>query len=419
MTDETLVKLKSGQKLALSATIVTFLLALGKGIVGLLSGSVALITDAVHSAADIFTIFGAWIGLKIAGRKPTEKFPYGYYKAENLATLFISVIILYLGFELLLSGYYQLFAVPDLSFTYVALAVPLLSSVISFIISIYEKRKGEEINSQALIANGEESFMDTLSSLIVFIAIVATYFNIPYADGAVGIIIALLIFKIGIFNIKDSLLALMDVSPKKDVEKQIGKILKSTKGLEDFSDLKLRKSGPFVMGEVKAKVKKTADVNRAHEVSDNIERKIKDRVKGVDSFTVHVEPYKENKYRICIPIKKENGLDSRVMYHFGRAEKFLFVDVEKGNVKKKYVKENPFKNKKVRAGLKASHFIVDEDTDVLITKEIGEISFHTLRDHMVDIYKGNKAKTAKKIIEHFCEDKLTRLTEPTKSSDKE
>ena len=78
-----------------------------------------------------------------------------------------------------------------------------------------------------------------------------------------------------------------------------------------------------------------------------------------------------------------------------------------------YVKENPYKEKMVRAGFAAVNFIVKEKIDALITREIGGISFHTLRDHLVDIYK-IKGKNVREAVDNFVNNKLEHLTKPTK-----
>jgi len=411
------MELKKGQIAARNATIATGLLAFLKGVVGLLSGSLALLTDALHSTIDILTIFASFFGLKIAGKKPTEKFPYGYYKAESLASLFISLVIFFIAINFLIDGYNHLFILPTISFTSIAATTALTSIIVSLAISQYLKKAGEEINSQALLLNSKERKFDAFSSMIVFIAILSSVYKIPYIDGIVVILLALMIFKISLFSMKDSIYSLMDVSPSKEIEEKIKKIIKNTKGVDDFKNLKLRKTGPFVMGEVDVKIKKFVNVDKAHEISDKIENQIK-KIKEIDSFVIHIEPYEKTKQRIAIPISENKGLNSKVMNHFGRANYFLFVDVdrEKKKINKMYTKRNPFKKKIARAGLAAVHFLVNEKVDILVTKEIGEISFHTARDHLINIYK-TKGKTAKEIINNFMNEKLAKLTEATRVKD--
>jgi cation diffusion facilitator family transporter len=89
--EEKINKLKKGEKTAGIATLTIALLTLVEAVVGFLSGATILIADALHNAVDSITNFASFFGLKISQRKPTEKFPYGYYKAENLAALFVSV----------------------------------------------------------------------------------------------------------------------------------------------------------------------------------------------------------------------------------------------------------------------------------------------------------------------------------------
>ncbi len=410
-----MIDLKKGEKIAAIATLLTFFLALGKGIVGFFSGSVALMTDALHSTVDILTIFSAWAGLKIAGRKSDKIFPYGYYKAENLATLFISIIIIFISIGLLIHSYDQLFKKPEISWGIIALMIPIISSIVSFGISKYEIKIGKEIGSQALISNGKESLMDTFSSLAVFLAILGSLFGLPYLDGMIGIIISLLILKIGLETIKDSLFALMDVSPGKDIENQIIKEIKNIDGVKNYSNLKLRKSGPFIFGEVNIKTERSADITRAHQISDKIEKKLKNKLTSLESIIVHLEPYKKEKIKICLPIKKDNGLNSVTEEKLGKAKKYIFINLKNGKITDQYIKENKFKGEKHLIGLNMSKFLIKENTDILITKEVGEITFHTLRDSFIEIYKAED-KNVKTLIKKLKNKELKPIIKPTKES---
>ncbi len=407
-------KLKEGEKTAGISTITILLLSLIEYLVGFLSGSIVLITDALHNAADSIVSFASWFGLKISQKKPSEKFPYGYYKAESLVTFFISGFILYAAFELILEGYSKLFTISKLTMPFEALIISLISLVTSFFLARYMSRVGYKINSQSLIANSQERMSHVFSSAIIFVTILLTFYKVPYIEGIVTILFSIMIFKIGIFTVRDSIFALMDVAPK-EIEKHIEKILNSISGVEGFEGLKLRKSGPFVFGEVKIKIRKHVDVKRAHEIADNIENKIKEEIGQIDSFTIHIEPYETEEQKIAIPIMQDKGLNSELMEKFGKANYFMFLTLDKkeGNVKSTYVKENPYKSKAVKAGLFTANFIAKEKVDVLITKEIGEISFHTLRDNLIDIYKA-KGRKVKDIINEFMKNKLERLDKPTR-----
>ena len=412
-------KLKEGEKVARNSTIFIFLLALAEVFIGFLSGSVVLVTDGLHNIGDSTAGFASWFGLKISQRKPDEKFPYGYYKVENLATLFVSIFILYASFELLMEGYSKLFTISELVMPFQALGMALVSMVSSYFIAKYMKKTGERINSQSLIANSKERMTHIFSSAIVFVAIILTFYKIPYVEGIVTMIFSALILKIGIFTARDSIFALMDVSPSKEIENKIKEIINSTPGVESFEDLKLRCAGPFILGNVKIKTKKFSSVKRAHEISDDIENKIKSEISQIDSFNIHIEPCEKKKQKITIPIENKNGLKSRISNHFGRARYFVFVNLDGKKIISYYIKSNPYKKKKLRSGLFfVNKVMIKEKVDVLITRSIGTISFHTLRDRFVDIYSTNR-RIVKNCIDDFVNDRLKRLDKPTRKLGKE
>jgi predicted Fe-Mo cluster-binding NifX family protein len=115
-----------------------------------------------------------------------------------------------------------------------------------------------------------------------------------------------------------------------------------------------------------------------------------------------------------IPVKDKKDLESTLDNRFGRAPYFLFVNLEKDEIRGFYFIDNKFKNKKVRAGLAAAKLIVDQKSQVLIANQVGEISFHALHDNLIDIYQTKKAKTAKEAISLFLKGEIDQLVEPTK-----
>ena len=411
--DERTNKLKQGEKTAGVSTIAIILLASVEALVGFLSGNVILIIDALHNAADSVAGFASWFGLRISQRKPTERFPYGYYKAESLATLFVSIFILYVAFELLLEGYSKLYTLPEVTMPLEALSISLVSAISSYLLARYMKKTGEKVDAQSLIANAQERITHVFSSTVIFVAILLTFYKVSYVESIIIMFFSLVIFKIGISTAKDSIFALMDVSPSQEIENKAKEVIASISGVEGFEDLKLRRAGPYVFGEAKVKIRKFVDVGTAHQISQNIEKKIKRELGQIDSFTIHIEPYKTRKQKLVIPIQNRDDLNSKIVDHFGRANHFMFISLEENRVLSHHIKDNPHRTRKVRAGLFAAHEIAKDKVDVLITRQIGEISFHSLRGHLVDIYL-TKRRVAKDAINGFVNKKLERLSEPTR-----
>lgn len=406
-------KLKRGQSLAQKAIFLESGLAAAKAIIGVLSGSLVLISDAIHSASDLVSIITSWLGLKIAQKKASERFPYGFYKAENLGTLVISFLILYASWEMFAQSLAKIDGFSLVNSPLLALGISLLDALVLFFFGGYEIRIGKQINAQSLIAMGKENRTHIFSSMAVFVGILAAYFEVPYIEGIITIIISILILRIGLVTAKDSVLALMDVSPGPEVEKKTVDAIKTVPGIEGFSNLRLRKAGPFIFGEVKLEIRKFVNVQRAHEIADRAENLIKKKVNEIDSFSIHIEPFKSNFCHLVLPVNAKKGLSSSLSNKFGRAPYFLFVNLEGRKIKGYYFLKNPYKDKPVKAGLAVSKLIAKQKSEILITKEIGEISLHVLRDNLIDVYQA-KNGTAKQIIDKFMNGELNQLEKATR-----
>lgn len=220
LEEETKFNLKKGEKAAKYSSVINLLLAIVKGAVGLLSGSIALIANSIHSFSDIVASLAVYIGLKLAQRKPDEKFPYGYYKVETFASLIISAIIVVTGIEIALESYNAFLNPEIIEIPLIALFVAALSALVSFLLARYKEGVGKEISSQALINDGKHSFIDIFSSSIVFIGILSSYLGYLGIQGISGILVAVLIIYLGLKLAKDDVLVLLDASidPKKLVK---------------------------------------------------------------------------------------------------------------------------------------------------------------------------------------------------------
>jgi len=412
-----MVDLKEGRRVAGVVTVTTLLVALLKAGVGVLSGSIALVADSVHTAADALAIFASWFGLKIATRKATHKFPYGFYKAETLATLLVSAIIIYAAVELFLEGLSKISVPPDISVPGIAMGVSLASALFAFFVARWERRIGMQINAQSLLANADESRADIFTSLLVLVAIGASYFLVPYVEGVLTLGLALLVFYAGVKNGRVALYGLMDASLDAKMEKRMSELIRTTEGVRGVDGLKVRRAGPFWFGEVSIEVGRTVDVTRGHQISHQVVDRLKESFPHVDSFTVHIEPFQSQRRTVMIPLEDQSGLSSHLANHFGRASYFAVVRLEGGDVLQTHVFINPFRNREIRAGLAVvNDFVEREGVDTLIVRELGEIGFHTLRDKYVEIYKALDGSGHENLAA-LTASQLTPLVAPTHRSD--
>jgi len=403
--------LRKGQKVVEVSALVSLTLAILKAVAGFLSGSLALLSSALDSFVDLIGQAASWIGFKISQRKPDGSFRYGYYKAESLATLVVSFFIVYAAVRLFLEGYARFFAPSDLELPFLALSIAAINIAASFFLSNYLGKKGREISSPLLLTCSNERRMDIVSGSAVFLAVFTSYYHFPYIEGTVVMALSLLILKVGIFSVRDSALILMDMSPSKDIEKKIERAISRLNGDGSFQGLRLRRSGPFIFGEVKLRVRKSLSVNQAHEIAEKIEREAKKVVSELDSLTVHIEPHSAGICKVAIPISSSGGLGAGVFRGIKEAPYMIFasIDKDKGKVEKYYSKKKPLARTGSKDYLKIEKFISGESPDVLISPRVGLVSLHLRRYHMVEVYSLS-GKTAKEVLEKFLKGKLRRLS---------
>ncbi len=396
--------------------IALFLLFLLKFVTGVITHAHVLVADALHSLVDFSAILAVLVGMKLATKPPSERFPYGYYKAESLAALFVSLIILYGAYELVLNTIRKWGSGTHILSVPIAALMALVSAVISYAIARYEERIADLTNSDAIRASSRESLLDVFSSVLVLISVLLSGTSFGFVESIVTVIISLLVIKIGLENVYMSILALMDVSPSKEMEKRVRETIEAVSGVVDYRDLRLRRAGPFILGEVTVTTHPKLNIEEAHEVADTVEKRVRENVPQIEHFVVHVEPQEKNELKIVVPVEENAGMKSRLAKKFSRAEGFVVVEVDKksSSIKLCDFLENLQKQKKIRAGVAvAKQLLKSVDFDVVLTKEIGEIAYYTLRTEGKDVYRVS-CETVGDAVRLFLEGKVERMERPTK-----
>lgn len=408
---------KARQTAARAAGFVALLIA-AKGIAGAVSGATALLADALHSTTDLLAVLTSWFGLRLASREPTRRFPYGFYRAETFAALAASGVILYLGVRLLWRGIHNLTTVPALSHAGVAIATAIASAGAALALSIWEKRVSRETGSQSLAVTADDTRLDALTSLGVFVALVAAQFKVPGVEGAATILISAIVLSVGVKNARASMLSLMDASVDPDLERDIIKVLLEMPEVHHVEKVRARRSGPFYFVEGHIHVARSMDVMRSHALTHEAQRTIREKKPQVEGVILHVEPHREKTRRVLVPIVSEEGMAASLERHFGRAAWFLIATFDGTRLVDHKVERNPFRDKKVRAGLAVVNWLVDEmKISAAILREVGEIAYHTLRDHYVEVFRASDG-TAKDVLDAYAAGQLKLLPEPTHSSER-
>jgi cation diffusion facilitator family transporter len=404
--------LRIGINASKNSTLVLAFLAVLKGIVGFYSGSTALIADAVHTSLDIFTSLAVWAGFRLSLKESGEKFPYGYYKAENLVALFVSIIILFSGMGLVREALVNLNNPVTLELPGIALGAAIFSVFAIYKLSRYKARIGRQINSQALTADAMHSYMDVFSTLIVVVALAGSFLGIYWLDSIGVLIISLIIFRFGIITARDSMLILMDAWLDKDSINKIREKIGDIQGVNLVEDIKLRKSGLVVFGEVAVEIEGEANLNRVEMLLEEIEKTVKKEVRNMEHVVINVKPAKMEAIKIAFPVEIQNGLRSTISLHFGKAPYYIFIEQKEGKTTKWEIIENPAAGLDKKRGVKTAYFLIDKNVNVLIAKDIGEGPFHILHDNFVKMLQmPADAKCVEEVIGKILE--LSKITAPS------
>ena len=263
--------------------------ALFQVVIVILSGSVALFADTIHNFGDAATAIPLWIAFKLAQRKPSATFTYGYGRVEDLAGVAIVFTIL---FSALVAGYESVnrFFHPQ-PVTY--LWAVITASVIGFLgneaVALFRIRVGKEIGSAALVADGYHARVDGLTSLAVLFGAVGVGLGFPLADPIVGLLITVAIFRIVWESGKSIFTRLLDgVDP--EVIDEIKHAVNHTPGVEDVSEVRVRWLGHRLHAELNIAVDPNMSVERGHEIAKDVRHQLLHHLRYLSNATIHIDP---------------------------------------------------------------------------------------------------------------------------------
>lgn len=277
---------KSAGILGIIANVFLFAIKLFAGII---TGSIAIIADAINNLTDFLTSIITLVGFKLSNAPADKEHPFGHARIEYITALLVSIFILTIGIEVGRTGIDKIINGSNTTFTITACIILAVSILTKLLLSIIFKDLGKSINSEALFAMSQDSRNDTISTFIILLsAIVSMKFNI-YIDGYLSVAIAILIIISAISLIKSTISPLLGEPPKKEFIQQIEKKILSYDGIMGIHDLVVHNYGPLkTFATVHIEVDAKVDVMISHELSDNIER---DFSKELNVFLVcHLDP---------------------------------------------------------------------------------------------------------------------------------
>ena len=277
------------KRIALTSVIAAVFLTVFKLVVGILTGSLGILSEALHSGLDLVAAFITFLAVRFADQPADEEHHYGHGKIENYSALietlllFITCIwIIYEAVKRLVTGEIEI------EVTYWSFAVIITSIIVDFSRSRALYKVARKYNSQALEADALHFSTDIWSSTVVLIGLVGVSFNFQYADPIAALIVAVIVLGVSYRLGKRSFDALIDRAPK-EITEQIKSIVSGIKGVKDFHDLKVRESGPNKFVDLNIHVDNNMSVSEAHSISHEVEKAIRNQIANTH-VTIHIEP---------------------------------------------------------------------------------------------------------------------------------
>lgn len=277
------------------------LLALVKGIVGWMASSKALIADATHSASDVAGSLAVLFGIRAAKQPPDKDHPYGHGKAEPIAAIIVSVLLIVVGIEVAIGAIKSIFAGMDQAPKAYAIAAIIFSVIIKEAMFQYKYRLGKKLRSQALIANAWEHRSDVYSSVAALIgvggAVLGAYFGISwmiYLDAIAGLVVSALVIRMGIKLIKASIHSTMDHVLHEEDAEPLKMTAARVPGVIGVDELRAREHGHYVIVDVKICVNPNLTVHEGHQIGKQVKLLLIQKFSHVSDVFVHVNPYDSN-----------------------------------------------------------------------------------------------------------------------------
>ncbi|MCF0130627.1 MAG: cation transporter [Pseudobutyrivibrio sp.] len=273
--------------------IINVGLSLLKLIAGILANSGAMVSDAIHSASDVFSTVIVMIGVAISGREADKEHPYGHDRLECVASLLLAVVLAltglgigYVGVQKVIAGNYGQLEIPGM----LALIAAVVSISVKEWMYWYTRAAAKKINSSALMADAWHHRSDALSSVGAFIGIFGARIGFPILDPVASIVICLFIEKAAYDIFKDALDKMVDKSCSDEVIYQIRDIVASQDGVEGIDEIKTRMFGAKEYVDIEIAVEGTKPLAEAHDIAERVHDAIEENMPAVKHCMVHVNP---------------------------------------------------------------------------------------------------------------------------------
>lgn len=270
--------------------VINVALTVVKVVIGLLSGSLALLADGIHSLSDIATDAVVLLGLRLSSKEPDQSHPYGHGRAETFSAGVVALVLIMVGGAMI---YYATLAIARDEMT-----TPRIGVLIAAMFSIaakewlyrVTKKAAIQSNSPALYANAWHHRSDAFSSIAVVIGFISLKFGFGHGDQTAAAAVGLMIILVGVRVISDCMRELAESAIDTDTIEHIKQIINSDSSIRQWHNLRTRTVGREVFLDLHILVDPELNIAAAHEIAERLENALDEEISRPVNITVHIEP---------------------------------------------------------------------------------------------------------------------------------
>lgn len=284
---------KVAMKVSFVSIVMNTVLSAFKLLAGILAHSGAMISDAIHSASDVFSTFVVIIGVKISGKKSDKEHPYGHERMECVASIVLATILAVTGLGIgggavnkILSGDYASLEIPG----FLALVAAIISIAAKEGMYWYTRINAKKIDSSALMADAWHHRSDALSSVGALIGIAGARFGFPILDTVASLCICFFIEKAAYDIFKDSVDKMVDKACDEETENALKKCVLAQEGVLGIDLLRTRVFGNKIYVDIEIEADGDAPLREAHSTAERVHDSIEKNFAKVKHIMVHVNP---------------------------------------------------------------------------------------------------------------------------------
>lgn len=265
------------------------LVSLVQLLIARLGGSAGLFADALHNLGDVLTTVALWIAFVVSNRAANRRYTYGYYRAEDLAGIFIVLVIIASAVAGAVESILKLTSGNVPTQIYLSMFAAAIGCIGNEVMAQYKIAVGKRINSVPLVADGQHSRIDGLTSLAALVGLIGVKLGFPIADPIAGLVITLVIVSVVYTTSRSVLQRLLDsVDPR--VVPAIIETAMAVEGVEAATDIRARWVGHTLHIAMNIEVNDQLTLLQAHALAEQVRHRLFHDIQGVSEVIIHTDP---------------------------------------------------------------------------------------------------------------------------------